>query len=245
MAKHRIHGTITDILSEINSPISKNVRLGVIEKLGSIKTNYGEGPGCGALVVVFDKPYNEKFFGRYKNRVTDMHENLVRDCPGKNSIFCDSGEELLKQAACKNNKGIDGSILIDNAGNLIATGYYLNVDAKYVADHKLKVPNHRPLWQRYKFNEEVGTKHNNGISWSCLEPNAIVYAMSEESKEPKIRVFKEGRIIASPYDSEILSTGPLKKSTMKIEDKANLGYFLNMQLIQKLFGIQTPVYSEK
>jgi hypothetical protein len=63
------------------------------------------------------------------------------------------------------------------------------------------------MWERFRFAEKVGTKHCNAAAGSYLMPDAYFYTLSEQTDKPIVRVFRGGKIIASPYKEELSEPG--------------------------------------
>ena len=200
--------TITDSLLKTKTDIPLEIRVAVLETLYEIKYQFREDfekgriedPNirCGTMVVVgFDKQDKKYAISNGEDLVgagnyAEMDFNRL----GPN-IFSSEAYEIIKKAT-----QIDGAILMNLEGYLLATGYIINVSPNNIAN-RMKLPNHRPLWQRFGFNEEVGTKHTSAIAGSHVMPTTLIYTLSEQVIYPKIRVFQEGKIIASPYRREI------------------------------------------
>lgn len=97
---------------------------------------------------------------------------------------------------------IDGFVLAEELarrGVLTHSGLYFD-GSTYQPLIEMRIPNDRPLWQRYGFSNEVGTGHLSAIAAS-YHYNTIAMRLSGEQRS--LRVFYKGRIIGSMYAVEI------------------------------------------
>ncbi|MFH1209665.1 MAG: hypothetical protein V1663_02660 [archaeon] len=181
---------------------------GFLKNIVSYVTNYVSQlfshKKCGAIVVLGYKQDHDACF-------YPMHTDLVEERGLEYNLrYQDAAEGLLMDAAT----GTDGAVLIDSDGNIAATGIYLNgFSLRDVV--KTRDPNYvfkgrgsktkRNLSQLFGFREKVGTRHINASAVSQILPDVLVYTLSEECPDPKIRIFYQGNIVASIYEDEVVN----------------------------------------
>jgi len=215
--RNRLLQSLYDIKVDFRDRRIKKKEGGFLKNLVNYVTNYVSQlfshKKCGAIVVLGYKQDHDACF-------YPMHTDLVEETGLEYNLkYKDSAYGLLRDAATNT----DGAVLIDSDGKIAATGIYLNgfslkdvvkervsrygVKAEYLQDVvNIKGPKiRRNLSELFGFREKVGTRHINASAVSQILPDVLIYTLSEESIDPKIRVFYQGNIVASIYEDEVVN----------------------------------------